>query len=118
MLFGNNPLENVEVTDTKTAPWVPSYSGEIAIGYSDNPLYGPFVRQDSSFLETSLEAFFIRQGSQEYLTYLYLFGEGKRYNALEDNKDTSLLLAQLEHAYTPLKSPYTYGLQVHKYRAI
>ena len=112
MLFGTNPSENVEFTETKKAPWVPSYSGEIGIGYSDNPLYGPFVRQDTSFLETSLEAFFIREGSQEYLSYLYLFGEGKRYDALEDNKETSLLLAQLEHAYTPLKSPYTYGLRV------
>ena len=59
MLFGTNPSENVEFTETKKAPWVPSYSGEIGIGYSDNPLYGPFVRQDTSFLETSLEAFFI-----------------------------------------------------------
>ena len=112
MLFGTSPVINLEVTKTKTVPWIPSYSGEIGIGYSDNPLYGPFIRQDTSFLETSLEAFFIREGRQEYLTYLYMFGEGKRYDALDDNKDTFLLLAQFEHAYTPLKSPYTFGTRL------
>ena len=33
---------------------------ETGAGYSDNPLYGPFVREDAPYLESSIEAFFLK----------------------------------------------------------
>ena len=104
MLFGNNPSENLEFTETKKSPWVPSYSGEIGIGYSDNPLYGSFVRQDTSFWKPRLKLFSSGM-SQEYLTYFYLFGEGKRYDALEDNQDTLFFLLNWNMLILPSNRP-------------
>ena len=58
MLFGDSTAEISPETSTPKSEWIPSYSGEFGVGYSDNPLYGPFVREDAVHLETSLEAFF------------------------------------------------------------
>ena len=56
MLFGNETVESEKVKNTIT--WIPSYTLESGVGFSNNPLYGPFVQQEATYLETSLEVFF------------------------------------------------------------
>ena len=52
--------EQVELKEETESKWISSYSGETGAGYSDNPLYGPFVREDAPYLESSIEAFFLK----------------------------------------------------------
>lgn len=112
MLFGENTWELAEEKETVTAQWLPSYSGDLGVGYSDNPLYGPFLREDSYYIESSLEAFFLRQGQPEYFTYFYLYGEGKAFRDLPEIKSTSFLIGQFDHAYSPEGSSTTYGIRL------
>ena len=93
------------------ARWVPSSTIELGVGYSDNPLYAPFVREDTAYVEVSSEVFLMREGNTEYFTYFYLFGEGKRFETFSDNKEAALLLGQFEHAYTPKDSSHSYGFR-------
>ena len=112
MLFGENTWELTEEKETVNAQWLPSYSGDLGVGYSDNPLYGPFLREDSYYIESSLEAFFLRQGRPEHFTYFYLYGEGKGFRDLPEIKSTSILVGQFDHAYSPLDSSTTYGIRL------
>ena len=112
MLFGDNISENLTENKTQKTSWIPSYSGETGAGYSDNPLYGPFIRQEAAYIETSVEAFFLREGNSEQFTYLYFFGEGKAFDAFPDNKTTTIMLGQFEHAFTPNGSSQSYGFRL------
>lgn len=112
MLFGDNSSDSLNENKTRKAHWISSYSGETGAGYSDNPLYGPFIHQEAAYVESSLEAFFLREGDSEYFTYLYLFGEGKAFDALPEHKTSTIILGQFEHAYTPDGSAQSYGFRL------
>jgi hypothetical protein len=107
MLFG----EAISSILEPEVRWVPSSTIELGAGYSDNPLYAPFIREDTAYIEVSGEVFLMREGNKEYFTYFYFFGEGKRFKTFSDNKDTALLLGQFEHAYTPKNSSQSYGFR-------
>ena len=92
MLFGDFYSDDPEVIEKPSITWIPSYSGEIGAGYSDNPLYGPYLREEASFLETSVEAFYLAQSKPENFTYFYFFGEGKAFEDLTENKTSGILL--------------------------
>ena len=109
MLFGDNAVVPLEKNKIK---WLPSYTLELGIGFSDNPLYGPFLQEEATFWENSLEGFFLIESLPEYFTYLYLYGEGKIYEELPDPKTSSIYLGQFEHAYTPSGSNHTYGFRI------
>ena len=54
MLFGEDAIEEEpqpveELPDRKK--WIPSLSYKLGFGYSDNPMYGPYVREESGYLE-------------------------------------------------------------------
>lgn len=112
MLFGDSTAEISPETSTPKSEWIPSYSGEFGVGYSDNPLYGPFVREDAVHLETSLEAFFMKQANTEHFSYIYLYGNGKVFEELSDHESSSIFLGQFDHAYTPLGTSQSYGLRL------
>ena len=109
MLFGDNAVVPLEKNKIK---WLPSYTLELGIGFSDNPLYGPFLQEEATFWENSLEGFFLIESLPEYFTYLYLYREGKIYEELPDPKTSSIYLGQFEHAYTPSGSNHTYGFRI------
>ena len=109
MLFGDNAPEPLEKTKIK---WLPSYTLESGIGFSDNPLYGPYLEEEATFWENSLEGFFLIESLPEYFTYLYLYGEGKIYEELPNHQTSSIYLGQFEHAYTPSGSNHTFGFRV------
>jgi hypothetical protein len=115
MLFGDNVIEEgpqpVEELPEKKK-WIPSFSGRLGIGYSDNPMYGPYVREEAGYLEMESELFVLRQGSPNSLTYLYLFGEGKRFDGLPEYELSGILLAQAEHTYVTDDSVNSYGLRL------
>ena len=71
MLFGEDYQVEGESFDQPKMTWIPSYSGEMGGGYSDNPLYGPYLREEAAFLESSIEAFYLGQGKPENFTYFY-----------------------------------------------
>ena len=110
MLFGAETVKSKKVKNTIN--WVPSYTLESGVGFSDNPLYGPFVKKEATYLESSLEGFFLIESKPEFFTYLYLYGEGKVFEELPEQKSTSIYLGQFEHAYTPLDSVQTFGFRV------
>ena len=112
MLFGENNWESQDEPVPEAVGWFPSYSGEIGVGYSDNPLYGPYIQNDSSYLESSLEGFFMRQVDPQQFTYFYFYGEGKVFEELPEIQSTSILLGQFDHAYTPGGSTSTYGFRL------
>ena len=112
MLFGENNWESKDEPVPEAVGWFPSYSGEIGVGYSDNPLYGPYIQNDSSYLESSLEGFFMRQVDPQQFTYFYFYGEGKVFEELPEIQSTSILLGQFDHAYTPGGSTSTYGFRL------
>ena len=109
MLFGE---ALPQAQEKKTINWVPSYTLESGVGFSDNPLYGPFVQQEATYLESSLEGFFLIETKPEFFTYLYLYGEGKLFEELPEQKSTSIYLGQFEHAYTPNDSDQTFGVRL------
>ena len=60
MLFGEDAIEEEpqpveELPDRKK--WIPSLSYKLGFGYSDNPMYGPYVREESGYLEMESELF-------------------------------------------------------------
>ena len=115
MLFGEDTVskepQQVEESPEKKK-WIPSFSAKLGLGYSDNPMYGPYVRDESGYLEMETELFLLRQGSPNYLTYLYLFGEGKRFDALPEYDLSGILLAQAEHTYVTDDSSNSFGLRL------
>lgn len=115
MLFGEDAIEEElqpveELPDRKK--WIPSFSAKLGIGYSDNPMYGPYVREESGYLEMESELFVLRQGSPNYLTYLYLFGDGKWFDGLPEYDLSGILLAQAEHTYVTDDSVNSFGLRL------
>ena len=112
MLFGEDYQVEGESFDQPGMTWIPSYSGEMGGGYSDNPLYGPYLREEAAFLESSIEAFYLGQGKPENFTYFYFYGEGKAFEDLPENKTSSILLGQFDHAHTPTDSPRTLGIRI------
>ena len=112
MLFGEDYQVEGESFDQPRMTWIPSYSGEMGGGYSDNPLYGPYLREEAAFLESSIEAFYLGQGKPENFTYFYFYGEGKAFEDLPENKTSSILLGQFDHAHTPTDSPRTLGIRI------
>ena len=109
MLFKDTPAEP---TNKKKIKWSPSYTFETGVGFSDNPLYGPFVQEEATFWENSLEGFYLIESRPEFFTYLYLYGEGKIYEELPEHSTNSIYLGQFEHAYTPSGSSHTYGFRI------
>lgn len=115
MLFGDNVIEEEpqpveELAEKKK--WIPSFSAKLGIGYSDNPMYGPYVREESGYLEMESELFVLRQGSSNSLTYLYLFGDGKWFDGLPEYDLSGILLAQAEHTYVTDDSANSFGLRL------
>jgi len=109
MLFSEPP---VEPPLKNKITWSPSYTISTGLGFSDNPLNGPFIKEEASFWENSLESFFLIESQPEFFTYLYFFGEAKIYEELPNNMENSIFLGQFEHAYTPTKSSYTLGFRL------
>lgn len=117
ILFGEEEEETNNEMDiplemARQVEWIPSFSAKLGLGYSDNPMYGPYVREDSGYLEMESEAFLIRQGSPNFLSYLYLFGEGKRFDGLSSYDLSGILLAQAEHTYVTDDSLNSFGLRL------
>ena len=56
-------------------------------------------QEESGYLEMESELFVLRQGSRNLLTYLYLFGDGKRFDGLPEHDLSGILMAQAEHTY-------------------
>ena len=115
MLFGEDAIEEdpqpvEELPDSKK--WIPSFSYKLGFGYSDNPMYGPYVREESGYLEMESELFVLRQGSSNALTYLYLFGDGKWFDGLPEYDLTGILMAQAEHTYITDDSANFFGLRL------
>ena len=98
--------------DQPRRTWISSYSGEMGGGYSDNSLYGPCLREEAAFLESSIEAFYLGRRRPENLTYFYFYGEGKAFEDLPEYKTSSILLGQFDHAHTPTDSPRTLGIRI------
>ena len=115
MLFGEDAIEEesepVEELPEKKQ-WIPSLSYKLGIGYSDNPMYGPYVREEAGYLEMESELFVLRQGSSNSLTYLYLFGDGKWFDGLPEYDLSGILLAQAEHTYVTDDSANSFGLRL------
>ena len=109
MLFGDS-TEKTEKS-SNSINLVPSYTFQSGIGFSDNPLYGPYIQQEATYWENSLEGFFLIESKPEFFTYLYLYSEGKVFEELPEQKSTSIYLGQFEHAFTPLGSDQTFGVR-------
>ena len=93
----------IELAESKS--WLPSVSASVGFGVSDNPMYGPYVRESSTYMEFETESFLLRQANPDYLSYFYFYGEGKRFLEVDDHKLTGILLVQGEHSYRPKNSP-------------
>ncbi len=113
MLFGDETADQlIERPSSPKIKWIPAYAIESGIGFSDNPLYGPFIREEAAYWENSLEGFFLIESQPEYSTHLYLYGEGKIFEDLPAHGSTSVFLGQFDHAFTPKGSDQTYGLRL------
>ena len=112
MLFGNESVDYPENNDDQRILWIPSYTIESGIGFSDNPLFGPFIQQEATYWENSLEGFFLIESKPEFFTYLYLYGEGKIFEELPEQKSSAIYLGQFEHAYTPNSTDQTFGIRL------
>jgi hypothetical protein len=108
MLFSEPP---VDPPLKNKISWTPSYTISTGLGFSDNPLNGPFIKEEASFWENSLESFFLIESRPEFFTYLYFYGEGKIYEELPEHNTNSTYLGQFEHAYNPTGSTQTYGFR-------
>ena len=92
--------------------WLPSVSASFGYGFSDNPMYGPYLRESSTYFEFETESFFLRQANSEFLSYIYFFGEGKRFFDLDRHKLTGIALIQGEHTYKPKNMAGSWGAKI------
>ena len=100
----------IELAESKS--WLPSVSASVGFGVSDNPMYGPYIRESSTYMEFETESFLLRQANPDYLSYFYFYGEGKRFLEVDDHKLSGILLVQGEHSYRPKNSPGSGGLKL------
>ena len=100
----------IELAESKS--WLPSVSASVGFGVSDNPMYGPYIRESSTYMEFETESFLLRQANPNYLSYFYFYGEGKRFLEVDDHKLSGILLVQGEHSYRPKNSPRSGGLKL------
>ena len=100
----------IELAESKS--WLPSVSASIGFGVSDNPMYGPYIRESSTYMEFETESFLLRQANPDYLSYFYFYGEGKRFLEVDDHKLTGILLLQAEHSYRPTSSSSSWGAKL------
>ena len=63
----------IELAESKS--WLPSVSASVGFGVSDNPMYGPYIRESSAYMEFETESFLLRQANPDYLSYFYFYGE-------------------------------------------
>jgi dihydroneopterin aldolase len=75
-------------------------------------MYGPYVRESSTYIELETESFFLKQSNPDYLSYFYFYGEGKRYLEVNDHKLSGVLLVQGEHSYRPKNSSGSGGVKL------
>ena len=104
--------ENDFIELAESRSWLPSVSASVGFGVSDNPMYGPYVRESSTYIEFETESFFLKQSNPDYLTYFYFYGEGKRYLEVNDHKLSGVLLVQGEHSYRPKNSSGSGGVKL------
>ena len=100
----------IELAESKS--WLPSVSASVGFGVSDNPMYGPYIRESSTYMEFETESFLLRQANPDYLSYFYFYGEGKRFLEVDQHKLSGILLVQGEHSYRPKNSPGSGGLKL------
>ena len=100
----------IELAESKS--WLPSVSASVGFGVSDNPLYGPYIQESSTYMEFETESFLLRQANPDYLSYFYFYGEGKRFLEVDEHKLSGILLVQGEHSYRPKNSPGSGGLKL------
>ena len=100
----------IELAESKS--WLPSVSASVGFGVSDNPMYGPYIQESSTYMEFETESFLLRQANPDYLSYFYFYGEGKRFLEVDDHKLSGILLVQGEHSYRPKNSPGSGGLKL------
>ena len=115
ILFGEDAIEEEVQPLEKLAQkkkWIASFSAKLGLGYSDNPMYGPYISEESGYLEMESELFFLRQGSRNFITYLYLFGDGKWFEGLSEYDLSGILMAQAEHTYVTADSMNSLGLRL------
>ena len=121
LLFGS--INEVELPETESEEndfielaesrsWLPSVSASVGFGVSDNPMYGPYIREPSTYMEFETESFLLRQVDPDYLSYFYFYGEGKRFLEVDQHKLSGILLVQGEHSYRPKNSPGSGGLKL------
>ena len=104
--------ENVFIELAEPTKWLPSVSASVGFGFSDNPMYGPYVRESSTYMEFETESFLLRQANPDYLSYFYFYGEGKRFLEMENHKLSGILLLQGEHSYRSKNSQGTWGAKL------
>lgn len=104
--------ENDFIEFAESKSWLPSVSASVGFGVSDNPMYGPYIRESSTYMEFETESFLLRQANPNYLSYFYFYGEGKRFLEVDDHKLSGILLVQGEHSYRPKNSPRSGGLKL------
>jgi dihydroneopterin aldolase len=121
LLFGSIDEVGLPVTESKendfielaeSKSWLPSISASVGFGVSDNPMYGPYIRESSTYMEFETESFLLRQANPDYLSYFYFYGEGKRFLEVDNHKLSGILLVQGEHSYRPKNSPGSGGLKL------
>ena len=100
----------IELAESKS--WLPSVSASVGFGVSDNPMYGPYIQESSTYMEFETESFLLRQANPDYLSYFYFYGEGKRFLEVDEHKLSGILLVQGEHSYRPKNSPGSGGLKL------
>jgi dihydroneopterin aldolase len=100
----------IELAESRS--WLPSVSASVGFGVSDNPTYGPYARESSTYIELETESFFLKQSNPDYLSYFYFYGEGKRYLEVNDHKLSGVLLVQGEHSYRPKNSSGSGGVKL------
>ena len=111
-LPGTESEENDFIEFAESKSWLPSVSASVGFGVSDNPMYGPYIRESSTYMEFETESFLLRQANPDYLSYFYFYGEGKRFLEVDDHKLSGILLVQGEHSYRPKNSPGSGGLKL------
>jgi dihydroneopterin aldolase len=104
--------ENDFIKLAESKSWLPSVSASVGFGVSDNPMYGPYIRESSTYMEFETESFLLRQANPDYLSYFYFYGEGKRFLEVDEHKLSGILLVQGEHSYRPKNSPGSGGLKL------
>ena len=56
LLFGDlSEMPTEEITISETKVWLHSISASMGLGYSDNPMFGPYTRKSSGFVELGTE---------------------------------------------------------------